>query len=498
MGIPSYFNFILRNHKSIIGKKNLTKSHYLFVDANSLIYDSINELNEIESNNQIYEEVLHKLEELIKVVNPSEKTYICFDGIPPYPKMYQQRQRRFKSILTKEILNQKSNKWNSNQITPGTDFMNGLDYFLIDKFKKNKKILFSGSNEEMEGEHKICKFIKESPSIFKDKNIIIYGLDADLIMLGLLLNINYNIFLYKETHHFNYIGHIDKEEHYYFNISKLAVQIDILLNNQNTSQSIYDYCFICFLCGNDFLPHLPSINLRNNGINILIEKYLELNKNIIHLEKKTINWEHFRQYVLLLESCEQDKIKENLKWKIELENKTRIYNYEDKLNYLPCVDNEKEHFILKNMDEYNNYILENHNIKNICLNYLQMLEWTWYYYNGKNINNTIYYYYSYGPLFNDLKSYIPIFNEQRILIEKPYKLININTLLYFVLPYHDHKTIIPNEIYKKTSDILYKYIPLLKETNYDTEYFLCKFFWECHLNMKYIDIYKINNYLNNA
>ena len=41
------------------------------------------------------------------------------------------------------------------------------------------------------------------------------------------------------------------------------------------------------------------------------------------------------------------------------------------------------------MDEYNNYILENHNIKNICLNYLQMLEWTWYYYNGKNINNKL-------------------------------------------------------------------------------------------------------------
>ena len=51
------------------------------------------------------------------------------------------------------------------------------------------------------------------------------------------------------------------------------------------------------------------------------------------------------------------------------------------------------------------YLAKNHNIKNVCINYLQMLEWTWYYYNGKNMNNTFYYSFNYGPLLNDLKSF---------------------------------------------------------------------------------------------
>ena len=245
--------------------------------------------------------------------------------------MYQQRQRRFKSILTKKILNKSG--WNSNQITPGTNFMIDLDKYLINEFKSKKNIIFSGSNEPMEGEHKICKIIKEKESVYKDKNIIIYGLDADLIMLGLLLNIKFNIFLYKETHHFSYISNIDKEKSYYFNIFKLAEQLNILLKNENIEQSICDYCFICFLCGNDFLPHLPSINIRNDGIHYLIEKYLELNNNLINIDKKTINWTIFCNYVSILSKSENEKLKENLQWKIKLENKTKIYNYEDKLNY---------------------------------------------------------------------------------------------------------------------------------------------------------------------
>ena len=47
--------------------------------------------------------------------------------------------------------------------------------------------------------------------------------------------------------------------------------------------------FCVFLCGNDFMPHLPSINIRNGGINILIKYYQELNKNnknnIINIEQ---------------------------------------------------------------------------------------------------------------------------------------------------------------------------------------------------------------------
>ena len=46
MGIPSYFNYILKNHTNIIVKKTQVSSDNLFVDANSLIYDTINNYGE--------------------------------------------------------------------------------------------------------------------------------------------------------------------------------------------------------------------------------------------------------------------------------------------------------------------------------------------------------------------------------------------------------------------------------------------------------------------
>ena len=60
MGIPSYFNFILKNHPNIIIQKKYISCDYLFIDANSLIYDSINELEfQITDNNIVYEKVYY-------------------------------------------------------------------------------------------------------------------------------------------------------------------------------------------------------------------------------------------------------------------------------------------------------------------------------------------------------------------------------------------------------------------------------------------------------
>ena len=162
MGIPSYFNFILRNHSKIIRKKEQVKSDFLFVDANSLIYDCINEFqNDIPHEEYIiFKKVYENIINLIKTVNPKNKSYICFDGVPPYAKINQQRQRRFKGSLTNKILNKPNNSWNRNNITPGTKFMNNLDEYLLNKFKNENNIVFSPSSEENEGEHKISNIIK--------------------------------------------------------------------------------------------------------------------------------------------------------------------------------------------------------------------------------------------------------------------------------------------------------------------------------------------------
>ena len=49
MGIPAYFAYIAKNHSKIIKKLEfLSKVHNLLFDCNSIIYDAIRELEELE------------------------------------------------------------------------------------------------------------------------------------------------------------------------------------------------------------------------------------------------------------------------------------------------------------------------------------------------------------------------------------------------------------------------------------------------------------------
>ena len=107
MGIPSYFSYVLKNHKIIkklidVNRTNST----LFLDANSIIYDVIhdpkNEKNAFE-NNEIYNEVYNKIMAIIEKIKPAN-TFVSFDGVVPLAKMKQQKQRRYKSYITKKIL----------------------------------------------------------------------------------------------------------------------------------------------------------------------------------------------------------------------------------------------------------------------------------------------------------------------------------------------------------------------------------------------------------
>ena len=76
--------------------------------------------------------------------------------------------------------------WDTNAITPEFKFVDHLENTLqnirdyVDN--KNLKIILSDSNVPGEGEHKIFNYIKEHD--IQGSNVI-YGLDADLIMLCL-------------------------------------------------------------------------------------------------------------------------------------------------------------------------------------------------------------------------------------------------------------------------------------------------------------------------
>jgi 5'-3' exoribonuclease 2 len=180
--------------------------------------------------------------------------------------------------------------WNTSSITPGTTFMNKLHTLVTAHFKSNPKVIVSSSCESGEGEHKIFQHIRNFPDAHKNQTTIIYGLDADLIMLCLNhLHISERIFLYRETPEFlkSVDRTLDETCQYFVDIPDLAQSIIKYMNCmhdncgqvsekiefQNEKCRMFDYIFICFMLGNDFMPHFPAVNIRTTGIDTLLEAY---------------------------------------------------------------------------------------------------------------------------------------------------------------------------------------------------------------------------------
>ena len=466
MGIPSYFSYVVKNHSKIIKRLQDVKCNQLFIDANSLIYEVVHETQE-----DIYEKVYQKILNLINKLNP-EFTFVAFDGVAPLAKMKQQKQRRYKSYVTKQLI--QSNKWNTNAITPGTTFMNELDSFLSNKFNKN--IVFSGSNQVGEGEHKIMDYMRQHPCT---ENQFIYGLDADLIMLGLLhVKHNENVYLYRETCHFSYLKNIRADEDYVFSLKDMATQIN------EYGLTIDNYCFLCFLFGNDFMPHFPSLNIRNDAIPYLLEVYKKVDMQLIVDGK--IQWDSFRQLCIELGYTEEERIKINIEWK----KKLKVYplTTEEELNFLPVKDRSREDYLYQNMNQYYTLLFHQDEV-NPCKNYLEMLDWTWAYYNGVCKDYYKMYEFSHAPLFKSLVKYVPCFDEVVLATSLDAPPLALTQLIY-VLPYQDYHLVPIN-----TAPVVHEF-PNLSELYFPIHYDFCKFFWESHVTFNYINIKDINHYIN--
>ena len=100
MGIPSYFSYIIKNHSSIIRtlaqlRANNATMSSLYMDCNSIIYDAVRSMEtEVWSESCLIDKVIAKIRYYVDMIRPSNVLYIAFDGVAPFAKMDQQRQRR--------------------------------------------------------------------------------------------------------------------------------------------------------------------------------------------------------------------------------------------------------------------------------------------------------------------------------------------------------------------------------------------------------------------
>jgi len=517
MGIPSYFAHIIKNHINIIQKLNsLNNIHNLYLDSNSIIYDCVYSLKNEYVNDTQFEELLYKnvcivLENILLNINPSN-VIIALDGVAPVAKLKQQRERRYKSFFNNKILNRfnikNDIKWNTTAITPGTNFMTKLNDYLNNYFKhifhkkckpkKNINIQISGSNIPGEGEHKIFNYIRNNNN-HKNETTLIYGLDADLIMLC-ISHLKYcdNIYLYRETPHF--IKQIDSSlqpnECYLLNIHKLSIRIQQLLTDSNVENIDYDilndYIFFCFLLGNDFMPHFPTLNIRTNGIYILQECYCNiLNKNNLYLTKNNIiQWKNFRKFIEEISKMEEELFIHEYQERNKLEKKINRYNNDNLSNEeivknnilnIPLKNRETEHFINPNEVQWENRYynsclkIENNDVrlKQLCTNFLEGLEWTFIYYTKGCIDYRWKYNYNYPPLLKDLYKFIPYF-ETNFFKEEKNNPINDQTQLSYVLPLQ-YFNLIP-----KNNNKLKEYVNKQYD-NINLSWTFCKYFWEAHL-----------------
>ena len=521
MGIPSYFSYIIRNYTNIIRKRvHCEPIHHLLMDCNSIVYDAYRDLEEkykkepfpIETmESRLIRRVIFKIEEYIELVKPSKTVFITFDGVAPFAKMNQQRIRRYKSqdTTTKPL-------WNTTAITPGTPFMKQLSQSIYSFFTpqtpnsstyQNKypqrKIMVSCSDEPGEGEHKLFHFIRTTDC--KNDIVSVYGLDADLIMLSLFhQSYSRNIYVFRESPTFKTViaSKYDQKELLFMDMGGLVHSIFQEMGNYqlvDKTLRVTDYVFMCFLLGNDFLPHFPALNIRTHGIQILTDTYYQTigrfrDRSFIHPTTKQILWQHVYSFLEVLSKQEEKYIQHEYdsraKWdKKTWPTKTPVEMEEVILNS-PIIYRGDEHYICPHEygweSRYYKRLFDidptRKNIEHICRNYLDGLEWVFHYYTGDCIDWQWKYNYHYAPLLKDLIRYIPA-KPTLLLQKKSPAPLSPEKQLAYVLP-RNQLDLLP----KKIQDVLLTtYIDFYPEKCRKSWAF-CRYNWEGHPLLPEINI----------
>ena len=110
-----------------------------------------------------FQQICDNLEKILMVVNPTKRLIIMVDGPAPFAKIVQQRSRRYKSALDRDEA-----VWDSNNLTPGTLFMDHmskyLDWFIRNRLSENPlwqnlEIVYSSGGVAGEGEHKAIIYV---------------------------------------------------------------------------------------------------------------------------------------------------------------------------------------------------------------------------------------------------------------------------------------------------------------------------------------------------
>lgn len=373
MGIKHFYTWFRSSiPQAILPHDNVTNIDHLLIDMNGIIHEAaqcVYQYGEYEHTRRIgkmlvpppsrlYDEIKKRVNIILDICKPKKSIYLAIDGVAPKSKQNQQRQRRFRAAAE-----HKAGKFESNWITAGTTFMSALSDDLSDlrwARKRNASIQLSTDGHPGEGEHKLIHKIRKSDRV--DDSFCVVGLDADLIMLSMLLN---------------------KKRMYIYRGYQM---IDVDAARSALPIPVRDFTVLCCLVGNDFLPAIPSLEIKTGALELFFQHYSEPlvdgNGKIRATALKTL----------------LEKIDENsLLWR-KLTDESR---YPDDIwdNSNGDIEAYKETFFKGKFGGVGP--------KKVTYNYIKTLQWVFYYY-SKGIPSWDWYYpHHYSPHLSTMIENIP-------------------------------------------------------------------------------------------
>ena len=488
MGIPYYFYYLTKKYNNIIINELPKNINIFAIDFNGIIHtEAINETNE----DKLIKNLWNKIIEYDDLYKPN-KLLICVDGVAPLAKIIQQRKRRYLTFYKNKI-DKIDNKWDTNAISPGTEFMNKLNNYIK---HENSKYIYTGSDEEGEGEHKIFNLIKEE----SDKEpIIINGLDADLIILSLISGKS-NIYLMRENNKHNNIIYVNIDNLKKALITELKSNWNI--ENSNENDLIESYCTMCSILGNDFIPHLLNLDIQTGGL----DKLINITGNSIKQYGLLVENNKINQLTLgdifnqIAETEDNDIITHINK---DIERKVRDFTLEsqeygiknkDSVIYDIYSNNKKwRYYYYKKIFDLN-ITNDSALISNASNNYIKGIYWTYNYYKKMDLDYLWYYPYNYPPTAKDISNYIKVNRIKEI--ENNKLILNPEFQLLLILPINSIN-LIDNSLKKYMTDIKYG-MTYLYPKEYKIQTLFKTHLWECCPVLPIINIdkiIKINNSL---
>jgi 5'-3' exonuclease len=419
MGIFNFWNWFKTNFSGSVQKLGPHKKFQdvdvvidnLMIDMNGLFHTSAQKIYKygnfkpkdsnivVCQNNRndikVFEDICKNIDELFNVVKPNKRMILAVDGVAPYAKNIQMRKRRFKNAVERK--EDEDKLFDSNCISPGTRFMDNLgryiDWFLRKKISEDVKwrdieIVFSNEKYPSEGEQKIISYLRKNGN--NSESYCIHGLDADIIMLSLGTHLK-NLYVLRDD------LYDPTNKYFIINIGNTTLQLVEMLRWESKNYTfdeencINDFIFMGFMAGNDFLPHIPSIEILEGGIDIMIDIYKNVCINTGHFTKSNTTEFTFSKTALKMFFDEISQLEKPI-----LEKKLLTKGYFTDETLLNCANFDKNTVDL-DIEKYREQYCEKYfgkgkrHLKNITHHYLDGLQWVMTYYK-KGCPNWLWFY----------------------------------------------------------------------------------------------------------